>query len=136
MPQDWECYLAKSKECLRSAHSAAGRGLNNCAANRAYYAAYLAELAALLKFATITLPETGWKHPIVVRAFNHRLVGGKKLFDAKVVQQVTYLESLRIKADYKTESVSGQEANECFTIARRIVQAIEKKLTEKAEEGD
>lgn len=135
MPQDWECYLAKSKECLRSAQSACGRGLNNCAANRAYYAAYLAELAALQKLSSISLPEAGWQHPMVVKAFNHRLVRVKKVFDAKIVQQVTYLESLRIKADYKIETVSGTEATECYTIAREIVNQIERVLTAKAEKG-
>jgi hypothetical protein len=47
MPEEWESYLAKAKECLRSARSACGMGLNNCAAKRSYYAAYLAELAAV-----------------------------------------------------------------------------------------
>ncbi len=135
MPQDWECYLAKSKECLRSAQSACGRGLNNCAANRAYYAAYLAELAALQKLSNINLPETGWQHPTVVKVFNYRLVKVKKIFNAWVVQQVSYLKSLRIKADYKVETVSGTEATECFRIARAIVNQIKRVLTAKAEKG-
>src|ERR1700682_871072 len=130
MPKDWECYLAKSKECLRSAHSASGRGLNNCAANRSYYAAYLAELAALQRRASGPLPETGWRHPMVVKAFNYRLVNQKKLFNSEIVQQVSLLESLRIKADYKTENVTAPEGSECFTVARKIVRIIEKKLTE------
>jgi uncharacterized protein (UPF0332 family) len=130
MPEDWECYLAKAKECLRSAHSASGRGLNNCAANRAYYAAYLAELAALQKFAKLSLPEEGWRHPTIVKAFNHRLVRGKKLFESEIIQQVSLLESLRIKADYKTESVSPSEGSECFRVARSIVQAIQKRIDE------
>ena len=102
--------MAKAKECLRSAHSASGRGLTNCAANRAYYAAYLAELAALQKLTSIKLPATGWRHPIVVKAFNHRLVMAKKVFEVTMVEKVGFLESLRIKADYKTESVLQSEA--------------------------
>jgi uncharacterized protein (UPF0332 family) len=131
MPQEqWERYLAKAKECLRSAHSASGRGLNNCAANRAYYAAYLAELAALQKLAPLTLPATGWQHFVVVKAFNHRLVTQKKVFEAKVIGQVAQLESLRIKGDYSAENVTGPEGAECVTISRSVVQIIENKLRE------
>jgi uncharacterized protein (UPF0332 family) len=128
--EQWESYLAKAKECVRSAHSASSRGLNNCAANRAYYAAYLAELAALQKFSPLTLPATGWQHFTVVKAFNHRLVTHKKIFDAKVIGQVAQLESLRIKGDYSAENVTGPESAECVTISRSLVQIIENKIRE------
>lgn len=128
--EQWKSYLAKAKECLRSAQSASGRGLNNCAANRAYYAVYLAELAALQKLSPLTLPTTGWQHFTVVKAFNHRLVTGKRIFDVKVIGQVAQLESLRIKGDYSEESVTGPEAAECVTISRSIVQTIENKIRE------
>jgi uncharacterized protein (UPF0332 family) len=75
-PEDWKEFLAKAKECLRSAHSASERNLNNCAANRSYYAAYLVELAALEKFAPLNLTE--WRHPVVINSFNYRLIRKKE----------------------------------------------------------
>jgi uncharacterized protein (UPF0332 family) len=128
--EEWEVWLGKAKECLRSAQSACGRGLNNCAANRSYYSAYLAELAALQKFAKLKLPAKGWRHPTVVRSFNHRLVRTRKLFEIKIIGQVTTLEALRIKGDYSPENVTGQEAQEGFTIARGIVNIIAQKIGE------
>ena len=131
MPDDWELYFQKACESLRVAHSASTRGMNNCAANRAYYAAYLAELAALQKFDPMVLPAEGWRHQNVVKAFNHRLVREKKFFDDDIIADAAYLESLRIKADYAAEHVSETESRDCFKKARKIVQAIGKKLKEK-----
>jgi len=91
---------------------------------------YLAELAALQKLSPLTLPATGWQHFTVVKAFNHRLVTVKKIFDARVIGQVAQLESLRIKGDYSAENVTGPEAAECVTISRSIVQTIENKIRE------
>lgn len=133
MPADWECYLEKARESLRSAQSASTRDpkMSNCAANRAYYAAYLAELAALQKLDPLKLPQEGWQHPTVVKAFNHRLVKMKKIFTSSMIESVSYLESLRIKADYKPDHVSEAEAKDCYNKARTIVQTIEKRLREK-----
>ncbi len=130
MPDEWEVFLAKAKECLRVAELAAAEGLTNSAASRAYYAAYLAELAALQRFDPLPLPSTGWQHPMVVNAFNHRLIHKRRLFGAGVVTDVSYLESIRVKADYTSKNINGSEAQKCITLATRTVRAIEKKARE------
>ncbi len=104
----------------------------NVAANRGYYAVYQAELAALQKLDPVALPKTGWQHPTVVKAFNHRLTRKKKIFPSSIIAKVNILEGLRIKADYKAEGVTGQEAQTCFTLANGIVKVIRRKLREKA----
>lgn len=100
----------------------------NCAANRSYYAAYLAELAALQKLDPLKLPDEGWQHPTVVNAFNARLVRKSKTFRAALIEDVSYLESQRIKADYKAEHVSEADAIECYQRATRVVEAIRREL--------
>lgn len=87
-------------------------------------------MAALQKFAPLTLPATGWQHFIVVKTFNHRLVTQKKIFEVKVIGQVAQLESLRIKGDYSAENVTGPEGAECVTISRSVVQTIDNKIRE------
>lgn len=130
--EEWEKFLAKAEENLRACQSASKRkGLCNAAANRAYYAAYLAELAALQKIEPVSLPKTGWKHANVVKAFNHRLIKRKRIFSASIIEKVGILEGLRIKADYRAESVTGQEAQKCFTLASEIVNVIRKELRKK-----
>jgi uncharacterized protein (UPF0332 family) len=131
MPEAWESYLAKARESLRVAESACSRGHCNCAANRAYYAAYLAELAAVQKL----VPQRptargGFQHHSVVNSFNAHLVRRRQDFEPTVIEDVNYLESLRIKADYKPEHVTKAEATECFNKSRRIVARIRSKLEE------
>ncbi len=104
----------------------------NAAANRAYYAVNQAELAALQKLDPMALPKTGWQHPTVVKAFNHRLIRKKRIFPSSIIEKVSILEGLRIKADYEAEGVTGQEAQKCFTLASGILKVIRKKLREKA----
>lgn len=130
MPEEWEVFLAKAQECLRVAESAAAEGLTNSAANRAYYAAYLAELAALQKLDPVKMPSAGWQHPMVVNAFNYRLIRNRPLFSARVVKDVSYLESARVKADYTSKNINSSEAQQCITLARRTVRAIEEKIRE------
>ena len=125
--QDWKEFLAKAKECLKSAQSAEGKKLNNCAANRAYYAAYLAELAALEKFDPVKA--TTIQHKNIVEAFNARLIQKKKLFDGSIITDVASLESIRVKADYKPDHVTATEARDCVKMAMRVVAAIEAELT-------
>lgn len=128
MPAEWEIYLAKAEESLRVAQSAKDRGQTNSAANRAYYAAYLAEYAALAKLAPFRVSPTGGTHKTVVEAFNARLVKKKKIFESWIVQGVTELSSLRVKADYTSQNVTSAEAKECVTMAGKIVQTIGKQL--------
>jgi hypothetical protein len=130
MAAEWECYLEKALECLRSAQISQSQNpkMCNCAANRSYYAAYLAELAALQKLDPLKLPDQGWRHPTVVHAFNFRLVRKAKIFKAAVIEDVSYLESQRIKGDYKAEHVSEADAVECYRRAKRVVEAIRREL--------
>src|SRR6266849_4588023 len=124
MPAEWEIYLAKAEESLRVAQSAKDRGQTNSAANRAYYAAYLAEYAALAKLAPFRVSPTGGTHKTVVEAFNARLVVKRNVFESWIVQGVTQLSGLRIKADYTSQDVTAAEAKECATMAKKIVQTI------------
>ncbi len=103
----------------------------NIAATRAYYAAYLAERAALEKLAPLDPKKTRWRHTTVVSAFNSRLIKKKRTFPASIIPEVSILEGLRIKADYEAEGVTGQEAQKCFTLASGILKVIRKKLREK-----
>jgi uncharacterized protein (UPF0332 family) len=120
MPAEWEVYLAKAEEALRVAQSAKDRGQTNSAANRAYYAAYLAEYAALQKLDPLRPSPTRRTHKTVIKAFNHRLVRNGT-FDSWIIQGVTELAGLRVKADYTSQDVTAAEAKECVTMAKRIV---------------
>lgn len=128
--EDWKRYLEKSVESLLSAEIASRRvpKMCNCAANRAYYAAYLAELAAIQKIEPLVLPAEGWQHPTVVRAFNHRLIRTKGIFKSWIIEDVSFLETQRVQGDYKTDHVSEVAASECFRKASKIVATIKKEL--------
>lgn len=130
MDADWQRYLQKALESLDSARISLSQQprMCNCAANRAYYAAYLAELAALQKLDPLKSSGDGWRHLTVVKAFNFRLIKKSKTFGRSFLQDVSYLQAQRVTADYKAEDVSDSDAVECYRRAAEIVDAVRREL--------
>ncbi len=126
---EWRAYLDKALENLRACEALCNQGSFNATANRAYYAGYLAELAALQRFDLLKLPDTGgWRHKAVINTFAARLVKGRRLFDLSMHERISALEASRIKADYTPRHVTGQEARRCVTLAQEMVETIQQKI--------
>lgn len=125
---DWTEYWAKAKENLEIALLAYQRKKHNACASRAYYAVFLASIAALIKLADLDTKNNEWDHGQVQAELNRRLIMRRKVLPAAIGRTPMDLMELRHLADYKPQSVSATEAKRACDRAERFLSAIEKAL--------
>ncbi len=128
---EWEDYWLKGKENLEVAELALQSKKPNACASRAYYAVFLASIAALLKLTTIRAKDNEWQHGQVQAELNRQLIMRRKLLPSELGRTPMDLIELRHLADYKPQSVTAKEAKRAYERAERFLAAIEKALGEK-----
>ena len=120
-------FLEKSRENLKIAQIGFENDCYNACANRAYYAAFQAAVAALLEkgFAKGKLD-----HKWVQAEFSEKLIKRQKVYPSEMKAYLTEMQLIRNKADYEPQSVSRKTAFRQMTKAeemiKRIGQEIEK----------
>ncbi len=124
---DAERYLRKARESLASAEADVAAGRYNSAANRAYYAAFQAAVAALIHN-SIRPKEKGWQHKFVITQFSGKLVRRRKLFRAGLVPTIERLFQVRVIGDYETLDVSQGDAGKCSKNAALFVEEIDRTM--------
>jgi uncharacterized protein (UPF0332 family) len=123
-------YLAKARESLASAEADLEAGRHNSAANRAYYAAFQAAVAALIH--TEIRPQTGsWQHRFVLSQFSGKLVRRRKLLSADLPATFDRLFRTRIVADYEANSVSPASVSRSVRGAHQFVAEVEAMINTK-----
>jgi uncharacterized protein (UPF0332 family) len=128
---DWSDYWAKAKENLEMALFAYQRKKHNVCASRAYYAVFLASIAALIKLTDLRARDNEWDHGQVQAELNRRLIMRRKVLLAEFGRTPMDLMELRHLADYKPQSVSAIEAKRACDRAKRFHSSIERALKEK-----
>lgn len=122
-----EDYLAKAAESLTGAESELANGRFNNAANRTYYTALQAAIAALLRASIRPAdPRTGWGHAFVQSQFAGQLVSRRKVYPAALRDVLPLLLTLRHTADYETDQVSHTQAQRALRRARDFVVTIQR----------
>ncbi|MCH7952912.1 MAG: HEPN domain-containing protein [Chloroflexi bacterium] len=121
-----EGYLAKASESLASARADNRARRYNSAANRAYYAAFQAAVAALID-AGIRPADHDWGHRFVISQFSGKLIRRRKLMPRELRSTLGELFDRRVPADYSTESVSAGDARGAVKRAGRLVGAVSAK---------
>jgi len=116
--------LKRSWQELAAARLLAGRGFEAQAVSRAYFAAFFAAEAALLR-----LGETRSKHSGVVSAFTQLMVRGGQI-DEEIGRLLRSLFERRNEADCSPIDVPVEEANAALRDADRVVSAVETWLTQ------
>ena len=76
---DWRDYWEKAKENLEMALLAYEHKKHNVCARRAYYAAFLASVAALIKLTDLRAARNEWDHSSVQAELNRRLIMRRKV---------------------------------------------------------
>lgn len=127
---EWEDYWQKGKENLEMTALALQSKNYSVCASRAYYAVFLASIAALLKFTGIRAKDNEWQHGQVQAELNRQLIMRKKLLPSELGRTPMDLIELRHLADYKPQSVAAKEARRAYERAKRFLSAIEKALGE------
>jgi uncharacterized protein (UPF0332 family) len=129
---EWEDYWLKAKENLEMASLAhQGKKYNVCA-SRAYYAVFLASIAALIKLTDFRAQDNEWDHGQVQAELNRRLIMRKKVLPAELGRTPMDLMELRHLADYKPQSVTAREAKRASDRAEKFLSSIERALGETA----
>jgi uncharacterized protein (UPF0332 family) len=122
-----ERYLAKAKESLASARADVRARRYNSAANRGYYAAFQAAVAALIQ-AGIRPENDDWSHRFVMSQFSGKLIRRRKLLPARLRSTLQELFDRRVTADYRAESVSARHARGASERAVRLVAEVSEAL--------
>ena len=127
---EWEEYWLKAKENLEMAALAYQSKKYNVCASRAYYAVFLASIAALIKLTNFRAKDNEWQHGQVQAELNRQLIMRKKLLPAELGRTPMDLMELRHLADYKPQSVAAREAKRAYGRAERFLSSIERALGE------
>jgi uncharacterized protein (UPF0332 family) len=123
--KDSETFLRKALESVAGADSErVNRRYNNCA-NRCYYGAFQAAIAALL--AADIKPRSGgqWGHTFVHGQFAGQLIRRRKLYASALRETLPRLQKLRHQADYDTYEVTETEATRAVRRSQAFVAAIQ-----------
>ena len=119
-------FFQKAKNNLNAAQLCFDNGLYDACANRAYYAALQAAVAALedkgIKRDRI---DHGW----VQAEFAGKLIRNRKIYPAKLKSHLTDMQMVRDRADYSGENISKNKASEQIRKSGEMLTMIEKELT-------
>ena len=121
-----DVYLHKADQSLAGAESEfVNNRFNNCA-NRCYYGAFQAAIAALMRegLAPSGGPEGEWSHKFVQASYAGELIRRRKRYPAFMRDALSDLLVLRVTADYRHDNVTRRQAVRAIQTARTLVEAV------------
>ena len=130
---DAAIYLMKAEQCLAGAALAAAHGQYNNAANRAYYAAFQAAIAALRTAGVEPSTPRYWSHDFVLREYCARLARPHGDYSPHSAAAFKALQDERLKADYEVEMLSRVSGERALALAQEFVQAVRQRLGQEVE---
>ena len=123
-------YLEKAAEAISGANRELAAHAYNNAANRAYYAAYHAALAAL--WVERIRPASGMvgslSHQLAQAEWAGELVRRRHLYPADTRGTLQELRALRERADYWRRHITGRQARHAVAQSQRLVDAMRQRL--------
>ncbi len=119
-------FLAKATENIAVAEWSYENGHYNASANRAYYAAFQAAIAALANAGIIQNSRVS--HSAAQSLFAAELIRRRKLYPSHLKSYLPDLQRVRDDADYKLQSVPKKKASLQFKQAKEFVELITKEL--------
>ena len=119
-----DLWFDKADEGLAGAASESANGrFNNCA-NRCYYAAFHAAVAALMRSGIHPLGGGEWGHAFVQAQFAGQLITRRKLHPSELRATLAQNYALREKADYRADGVSRSEAERAVRRTRTFLERL------------
>jgi uncharacterized protein (UPF0332 family) len=125
---DAAIYLAKAEQCLAGAALAVAHGQYNNAANRAYYAAFQAAIAALSAAGVVPPAPRYWAHDFVLREYCSQLAGPGSAYSPGSGAALKALQDERLKADYEVEMLSRASGEHALALAEQFVDTVRRRL--------
>jgi uncharacterized protein (UPF0332 family) len=131
LPVEPEAYLIKARDNIAVAEAALAARHYDAVANRAYYAAFQAAVAALwVEGIRPPRDQHGTlSHTAVQGEWAGRLVYRRKRYAPQLRTALTVLYEWRVKGDYRVQHVDTREALRAYNLAALLVQAVEARLT-------
>jgi len=118
-------FLKKAQDNLTLAKHCLEQGWYDASANRAYYAAFQAAIAALAKQGIVSEKND---HKWVQATFSRELINRRKIYPSRLKSYLSDMLTLRNRADYSEVSVSQKKAAEQFARAEDFVETLTKEL--------
>jgi uncharacterized protein (UPF0332 family) len=118
-------FLYKAKDNLNVAQWSFDNGYYDACANRAYYAALQAAIAAL---ADNGIKRERMEYKWIQAEFAGKLIKSRKVYPAKLKSYLPEMLAIREKADYKTDKVNKKKAFEQLCMAKEMLDLIEKEI--------
>jgi len=119
-------FLTKAKENIAVAEWSYENAHYNASANRAYYAAFQAAIAALANVGIIKAHRIS--HGAVQSLFATELTQRRKIYPSHLKSYLPDLQNIRDDADYKLQSVSKKKASLQLKQAKEFVEIIAKEV--------
>ncbi len=118
-------FFCKAEDNLNVARLCFDNGFYDACANRAYYAALQAAVAAL---ADKGIKKDKIDHRSVQAEFSSKLIRSRKIYPQKMKSYLMDMQMVRNDADYSGESVSKKQASEQLRMAGEMLTMIGKEL--------
>ncbi len=120
-------FFDKAKENLKAAQICFDNGLYNACANRAYYAALHAAIAAL---AHRGIKRDKIDHGQVQADFSSELINRRKIYPAKMKSYLPDIQFVRNKADYTDGNAGKKAVSQLLSKVKEMCGMIEKEVTD------
>lgn len=118
-------FTRKADENIKAAELLFENQMHNASANRAYYAAFHAAIAAL---ANLGIPVERIGHDTLQSKFSSELIRKRKVYPARFKSYLPNLQEVRDIADYETKFISKKMAERQIKKAKEYVEAIKKEI--------
>jgi len=118
-------FLNKAEENLTAAKVCFDNGLFNACANRAYYAALHAAIAAL---AHRGIRRDKIDHGQVQADFSNELINRRKIYPSEMKSYLPDMQMIRNMADYSGDNITQQRAGRWFAGIKELIGLIKKEL--------
>jgi len=122
-----EAFFSKAKENLKIAQTAFDLGCYNASANRAYFAAFQAAIAALANTGVHSKDGKN-DHWWVQSEFNLKFIKRQKVYPEKMKTWLLDMQQVRNKADYSEKDIGKKVAFKQLSLAAEMIKIIEKEL--------
>ena len=118
-------FFSKAEDNLNVARLCFDNGFYDACANRAYYAALQAAVAAL---GACGITKDRIEHKWVQAEFSSKLIKSRKIYPAKLKSYLPDMQMVRDDADYSDDSISRKLASEQLFMAKEMLSIIGKEL--------
>ena len=124
-------FFTKAQENIKAAELLFENGLYNASANRAYYAVFHAAIAALAAVGINVDVGDRSSHQTTHSNFATELIQRRKMYSNHLKSYLIELQTIRNRADYRSESISKAVASKQVKRAQEFVESVRRVIEQR-----